>query len=254
MEYSIKQLADLAGISTRTLRWYDKKGLLKPSTISASGYRRYNHQSVVRLQQILFYKELDIPLEQIKKMLNHPQFDQQEALQSHLFALIKRRDRINALILTVEHTLKHLKGGTSMPDPERFKAFKTSMVQQNEEKYGEEIRQSYGDDAVNSTHQAIMGLTQQEYTAWRELENNIGELLEQAVQQGECPNSQTGQHIAQLHRKWCTYTMGNVSPAQHAGLAQLYVADQRFTDYYDRNVKGCAVFLRDAILGYSRQK
>ena len=121
MEYTIKQLSDLAGVTPRTLRWYDSQGLLKPGRVTEAGYRLYGPAEVDRLQQILFYRALDLPLAEIRTLLERPDFDRQAALQSHLAALEARRAQLDALILTVKQTLK---GADTMSDAEKFECFK----------------------------------------------------------------------------------------------------------------------------------
>ena len=129
MEYTIKQLSDLAGITPRTLRWYDSQGLLKPGRVTEAGYRLYGPAEVDRLQQILFYRALDLPLAEIRTLLERPDFDRQAALQSHLAALEARRAQLDALILTVKQTLK---GADTMSDAEKFECFKRNVIKENE--------------------------------------------------------------------------------------------------------------------------
>lgn len=250
MEYTVKGLADLAGVSTRTIRWYDQKGVLKPTRINAAGYRLYEDEAVSKLQQIMFYRELELSLAEITQILGSPNFDQEKALQSHLKELQKRQKRIGELILTVNKTLEEVRGGTQMSDQEKFEAFKRTAIQKNEASYGTEIREKYGDEAVNRSNAALMNLTQEQYDAWNKLGAEIQALLHQAVLAGWTADSPEGQRIAALHRRWCTYTT-EYDPQKHAGLAELYCCDSRFTAYYDREVSGCAQFLRNAILSYT---
>lgn len=250
MEYTIKELARLAGVSTRTLRWYDKVGLLKPTRITEAKYRMYDEASVARLQQIMFYRELEFALADISQILDAPGFNHQEALQSHLTALIYRRERIDALIHTVNKTLDDLQGGNKMTDQERFEAFKTKAIEENEKKYGNEIRRSYGNAAVDHANDAFRSLGQKAYDRRKETETEILELLKTAVLTGESPQGPAGQKIAGLHRDWCFFGQESYHPGKHAGIAELYVMDDRFTAYYDSEVRGCAQFLRDAVTAY----
>lgn len=251
MEYTIKRLADLAGVSTRTLRWYDQKGLLKPSGTSEGGYRLYGEASVARLQQIMFYKELDFSLSEISRILEKPEFDHQKALQSHLMELTKRREKMDALILTVSRTLDELQGGVSMSDQEKFEAFKTNEIKENESKYGKEIREAYGDTAVDESNAALGNMGQQEYHQRKETEETMLRLLKDAVLSGVSPAGPEGQEIAKLHWTWCFPGSEVYHPGKHRGIAKLYVMDERFTVYYDKETKGCARFLRDAVAAYA---
>lgn len=248
MEYTVKQLAELAGISARALRYYHQIGLLTPGHLSEAGYRLYGPAQVDRLQQILFYRELGFPLDEIAFLLDDPEFDRQKALQSHLAALRQQRVRLDSLILTVEKTIQHETGGTIMTDTEKFEGFKKQIVQENEEKYGPEIRAKYSDQEIDRANARVLSLTPEEYDAWNTLGAEILSELEQAVRSHADPGGETGRRLAELHRRWLSYFWEKYSPTAHKGLAQMYVCDERFTAYYDRNVPGCAAFLHDAIL------
>ena len=251
MEYTVKALADLAGVTPRTLRWYDQTGLLKPLRTTEAGYRLYGPKQLDRLQDILFYRELGLDLASIRTILDDPAFDRQAALQSHLTELKDRRARLDELILTVQRTIDNIKGGTKMTDQEKFEAFKRNAVAAMEAAHGAESRQKYGDAEVDRANACVLALTQEEYTAWKALGDEILQALTAAVQAGTAPAGPEGQRIAQLHRRWLSYSWEAYTPQAHAGLAELYVSDPRFTAYYDREVPGCAAFLRDAVRVYT---
>lgn len=248
MEYTVKALADLAGLTPRTLRWYHKEGLLRPRRITEAGYRLYGPEELDRLQQVLFYRELGLELTQIRQVLDDPAFDREKALRGHLSALEERRARLDALILTVENTLK---GGHTMSDREKFEAFKQNAVQENEEKYGAEIRQKYGEKTVEANNQRFLNLTEAQMEEMNSLAGEIGARLKEAVTGGLNPAGEEGQAIAAAHRRWLDFTWSSYCPAAHAGLGEMYTADERFTAYYDTEVPGCAAFLRDAIAIYT---
>lgn len=248
MEYTVKQLAELSGVSVRTLHYYHQIGLLVPARFSNAGYRLYGQSEVDRLQQILFYRELGFALSEITALLNDPNFDRKAALQSHLSALKAQQARLNTLILTVEKTIQQETGGDQMTDSEKFEGFKAALIEENEARFGEETRSKYGDETVNQTNAKISSMSPTQYGAWKQLEQEILTELEQAVLNHDTPDGETGKHLATLHRQWLAYTWSQYSPAAHKGLAQMYVCDERFTTYYDRNIAGCAAFLRDAIL------
>ena len=165
MEYTVKALADLAGVTPRTLRWYDRIGLLKPLRTTEAGYRLYGPAQLDRLQDILFYRELGLDLASIRTILDDPAFDRQAALQSHLAELEARRARLDDLILTVQRTINDIKGGTKMTDQEKFEAFKRRTVEANETAFGQEIREKYGDEEMDRANACVLALTQEEY-AW----------------------------------------------------------------------------------------
>ena len=253
MEYTIKTLAELAGITPRTLRWYDSEGLLKPLRTTEAGYRIYGPQQVDRLQTILFYRELGLELSSIRAILDAPDFDRQTALQNHLAELEARRERLDGLILTVKNAIIEAKGGNKMSDQEKFEAFKRQAVESNEARYGKEIREKYGEEVIDRANAAVLSLTQDDYQHWNALEDEILSALTAAVRAKAEPSGEEGQRIAALHRQWLSYSWERYTPKAHAGLAQMYTADQRFTAYYDRQESGCAAFLRDAILAYTAQ-
>ena len=248
MEYSTRELAGLSGVSARTLRWYDEIGLLKPCRIGENGYRYYSANEVDRLQQILFYRALDVELAQIKRLLDDPSFDRTAALRSHLSALQAQRKRTDALISAVQRTILAEERKEPLMDREKFETFKQNAIAQNEAKYGKEIRAKYGDAAIDSSNQQMMGLSPAEYDEWKTLEDSIRVRLEAAVSSGISPDSDEGRAIAQLHKKWLSYTWPKYSAPAHRGLVQMYTQDERFTLYYDAAVPGCAAFLRDAVL------
>ena len=165
MEYTVKALADLAGVTPRTLRWYDRIGLLKPLRTTEAGYRLYGPAQLDRLQDILFYRELGLDLASIRTILDDPAFDRQAALQSHLTELKARRARLDELILTVQRTIDNIKGGTKMTDQEKFDAFKRRVIAANEAAFGQEIRQKYGDEEADRANACVLALTQEEYDA-----------------------------------------------------------------------------------------
>lgn len=251
MEYTVKALAGLAGITPRTLRWYDQKGLLKPCRVTEAGYRIYGPGEVNRLQNILFYRELGLSLEAIRTLMDVPDYDRTAALQSHLAELESRRARLDALILTVRKTIDEAKGGAQMSDKEKFEAFKRRAVEANEAAYGKEVREKYGDEEADRANAAVLALTREEYAEWKALGDEILAALPRAVRAGEDPAGEEGRRIAGLHRRWLSYSWGTYTPQAHRGLGELYTADARFTAYYDREVPGCAAFLRDAIRAYT---
>ena len=205
-----------------------------------------------RLQDILFYRELGLELSAIRRILDDPSFNRQSALQSHLAELESRKNHLEDLILTVRKTIDDIEGGTKMSDREKFETFNSRVVAANEEQYGREIRKKYGDEAVDRSNANILARTEAEYQQWKDLGEEIITALTHAVENGENPTGAEGQRIAARHRRWLSYSWEAYTPQAHAGLGQLYTADERFTAYYDKAVPGCAAFLRDAISAYTK--
>lgn len=250
MEYSILQLGKMAGISTRTLRYYDEIGILKPARINSSGYRIYGQKEVDELQQILFYRELGFELQSIGSILHSPAFDGLNALKEHRKRLLDKKEQMDLLIANVEKTIAVKEGGSAMSDQEKFIGLKKRMTEENEKKYGTEIREKYGEEVVEKSNQQFLNMSEEDYNEMTRLGEEIIGTLKQAFTSGE-PGGELGQKVANLHRRWLGFTWPHYSKEAHAGLARMYVDDERFKAYYDQHQPGGAEFLRDAILIYT---
>ncbi len=246
----MQKLSRLAGVSARTLRYYDEIGLLKPARINSSGYRIYGRKEVDTLQQILFYREFGIPLDEIKKILDAPDYNKAKALKEHREKLISKRQQLDLLIKNVEKTIAETEGRLTMTDKEKFEGFKKQLIQENEEKYGKEIREKYGEEAVKRSNEKFMNMTKDQYEQFCKLGEELMETLKRAFATGD-PAGEEAQKAADLHRRWLTFTWPSYSEEAHAGLAQMYVDDERFTQYYDKDQPGLAKFLRDAVFIYT---
>ena len=252
--YTINQLANLSGVSARALRYYDQIGLLKPERASGNGYRIYGQAQVDRLQQILFYRELEMPLESIGQLLDAPSFDRMAALEGHLEALLEKKERMETLIDNLGKTIRSMKGEITMGDSEKFEGFKTKLIEKNEEKYGSEIREKYGEGTVAASNEKISGMTQAGWHRQEELSAEITRLLKLAMAAGD-PACAEAQEACGLHREWiCMFwPERSYSNEAHRGLGEMYAADQRFRDYYEKALgPGGADFLRDALTVYTR--
>ncbi|MTK14293.1 MAG: MerR family transcriptional regulator [Clostridiaceae bacterium] len=250
MEYTVQKLGKMAGVSTRTLRYYDEIGILKPARMNSSGYRIYGEKEVDRLQQILFYRELGVSLESIKEIITSPSFDGTAALREHREKLLEKREQLNMLIANVDKTIAATEGRIKMSNKEKFEGFKQKMIDENEKKYGKEIREKYGDETVDKSNKKLKDMTEEQYAELEKLGRDVIETLSKAFETGD-PAGELAQKAADLHRQWLSYSWPNYSKEAHAGLAQMYVDDERFTAYYDKNQPGLAAFLRDAILIYT---
>jgi DNA-binding transcriptional MerR regulator len=253
MEYTVQKLASLAGVSTRTLRYYDEIGILKPARINSSGYRIYGQTEVNKLQQIMFYRELGVGLDSIRDIVTAPSFDGAKALKDHRDKLLEKRQQLDLLIENVDKTIALTEGRISMSDKEKFAGFKKKLIEDNEKKYGEEIRQKYGKETVEKSNAKIKNMTQEQYDEVTALAEQVQVTLAEAFKTGD-PAGELAQKAADLHKQWLTYYWTEYSKEAHAGLAQMYVDDERFTAYYDKEQPGTAVFLRDAIHIYTGMK
>ncbi|NBD26805.1 MerR family transcriptional regulator [Paenibacillus glycinis] len=250
MEYTVQKLGRLAGISTRTLRFYDEIGILKPARTNSSGYRIYGQAEVDKLQQILFYRELGVSLDSIRAIVTDPSFDGAAALLRHREQLLAKRKQLDALIANVETTIASAEGRTEMSDQAKFEGFKQRMIDENEQRYGKEAREKYGDEAVNKSNAKLKGMTQEEHERLNRLTQEVTDTLAEAFETGD-PAGQLAQRAADLHRQWLTFHWDAYSKEAHANLAQMYVDDERFKAYYDAKQPGTAEFLRDAVHIYT---
>ena len=253
MEYTVSQVAELSGVSARTLRYYDQIDLLKPNRINSSGYRIYGQLEVDLLQQILFYRELEIPLEEIKSILQSGTFDIHEALENHLIHLNLQRKRLDRLILTVEKSIQAREDGTEMSEQEKFEAFKKEMIAENEEKFGKEIRKKYGNAVVEQSNEKLRNTTASQMANFKALNDELDRKLAEATRLGD-PRSGLAQEVCELHHEWlvAAWPEGYYDKEKHYNLSVMYVEDERFKAYYDKIEPGATEFLNKALKNYTR--
>jgi MerR family transcriptional regulator, thiopeptide resistance regulator len=241
--YTVKQLSQLAGITPRTLHYYDEIGLLTPSRVGDNGYRYYGEEALLRLQQILFYRELAMPLENIKALMSRRDFDVMSALESHREAIRRRIAHMERLIETVDHTILHLKGKKKMSQKQFFEVF--SDEQQAE--YEKEALQMYDPATVKASAKKWKAYTAAE-------KQRIGEegqaaytaLLEAMPHGAGSPEAQAG--VERWRRQLEYFWIPN--DEQLAGLADLYNSDPRFKANFDKIDPHLAEFMREAVKVY----
>lgn len=140
----------------------------------------------------------------------------------------------------------------NMSDEKKFEAFKRTMLEEYAETHEAESRARYGDREVDAMRNRIKGVTQEQYAEWERLEAEVLQKLSAAVAAGADPAGELGKEITELHRRWLTATGDKYDVQRHRGIAELYVQDERFAAYYDRERPGCARFLRDAVLIWAK--
>jgi len=248
----MNKLAKMSGISTRTLRYYDEIGLLKPERVASSGYCIYEEEQVNTLQQILFFKELGLSLKEIKTLLLAPDFDRERAFEKHLSALHKKRDQLDTLILNVIKSLTALKGETTMTDHEKFDGFKQRLIDENMKQFGKEALRKYGIKAIEGANAKVRGLTQEQYAEGERLRLEMEETLKAACKTGS-PAGALAQKVCALHKKWLCLYYPKYNKEYHVWLGEMYVGDERIRANYDKLVPGCTEFFRDAINIYCKK-
>lgn len=252
MKYTIKQIADIANVSTRTLRYYDQIALLKPANTSEAGYRLYDEKEIDRLQQILLYRSLGIKLSQIQSIIDDPTFHTLGALQEHQHNLEAEKEKIDQLLATVKKTIQYQKGEIKMTSKEKFEGFKKERLEENERLYGKEIRESYGEETVEKSNEKFMKLSEKEMQKMQETEDKLFTHLKQLAETKDI-ESQEAKEVYRLHKQWLSYTWPSYSAQAHRGLVQMYISDERFAKYYnDRAKKEIISLLHDVVMKYAK--
>jgi DNA-binding transcriptional MerR regulator len=240
MKYSIKQIAALGNVTTRTLRYYDEIGLLTPSELGDNGYRYYDHNSLLRLQQILFFRELDVPLDEIWRIMNQPDFDPLLALKNHRASLRKRSERLEKLITTINNTIENLEGEKPMNDKKLFEGF-------DEGQYEEEARQRWG-------HTPQYAESQKKWSSYsnvqkQQIKEEGGQITRRMVTDDpqtrpDDPGVQAaiGDYFTYINKYFYTCDVQFLK-----NLSNMWAEDARFAINYDRIREGGAAFVRDAV-------
>jgi DNA-binding transcriptional MerR regulator len=247
MSYTVKQLSTLAGISVRTLHYYDEIGLLQPDSVGANGYRYYDDQSILRLQQVLFYRELGLPLEEIKQITGSSNFNALAALESHRRALDQRLERMKHLIQTVDDTILHLKGQKKMSKKQLFEAFSD----EEQEKYATEAEQMYDPAIVKASQKKWKSYTQVDKQHIGDEGNAAYEAIVAAIPFGPAsPQAQAGVELWRSHMDY--FWTPNLE--QLGGLTELYNNDPRFKANFDKVDPRLAEFMREAVRVYVKRR
>ena len=241
--YTVKQLSKLAGVTPRTLHHYDAIGLLKPSHVGENGYRYYGEESLLRLQQILLYRELDLPLVEIKKITGRRDFDVLGALQSHKDALRDQVTRLNRLLATVDNTIQHLKGETPMNDKGLFEGFS----EEEQEKLAQEAEQMYDPETVRESNRKWKAYPAVKKEAILKESKVIYTDMIAVIPKGA--DSKEAQVIVERWRKHMDY-FWTPKLDQLVPLAEGYVNDPRFKANFDKMHPALAEFMRDAVKSY----
>ncbi len=241
--YTVKQLSQLAGVSSRTLRYYDQVGLLKPSSMGSNGYRYYEEDALVMMQQILFYREMGLSLENIKAILTDPAFDVLAALGSHREELQGQVRRLNRLLQTVDHTINHLKGNETM----KPKGFFEGFSDEEQEKYALEAEQMYDPEVVRESNRRWKAYPPAEKERILAEGKAIYTELIAAM-----PDGAASPKVQGLIARWHHHLQYFWSPKdeQLLGLADGYNEDARFRENFARMHPKLAEFMREAVGTY----
>lgn len=245
----VNEAAKLAGVSVRTLHYYDRIGLLKPAQVGENGYRLYGEEDFIRLQQILFFKELDFSLEEIKNILDNPRFDRISALKTHKQLLVDKKRRLENIIQSVEQTIKSIEGGEAMSKQEMFEPFDMREIEEHRKKYEQETRDKYGaTDAYEQSRRKTAGYKEED---WKRIQHQLEVIYKRmiAAMPGG-PGCEEAQHAAADLRNHISSSYYDCTPEIFRGLGDMYVNDPRFTKNIDKYQEGLAEFLREAMHEY----
>ncbi|NUT23362.1 MAG: MerR family transcriptional regulator [Hamadaea sp.] len=245
MSYTVGKVAELAGVTVRTLHHYDEIGLLTPGGRTSAGYRRYDDADLDRLQQILLYRELGFTLEEIAVILDDPDADADEHLRRQHRLLTSRIARLREMVAAVEYVLEAKKVGIDLTPEEKFEVFGDFDPDQ----YAEEAEQRWGGtDAYAESARRTKRYTKED---WQRIQQESAELLERfvtAYAAGVPADSAAAMALAEEHRQQITKFYYECTYEIHTGLAELYLADERFTRNYDQHRPGLAQYVHDAIV------
>ena len=249
MSYKIKEVADMVGVSVRTLHHYDQIGILKPESVTTAGYRLYTEVDLERLQQVLFFKELDFNLQEIKEILDNPSFDRKHALKTHRELLIEKKKRLDKIIKSVDKTIDSIEGGIDMSKKEMFEGFDMTEIEAHKEKYAEETKQKYGKtDAYKESMKKTSKYTKEDWARIKASNERIyGKIVANMDKGIEDPEVQKA--VGEL-RQEITDNYYNCTVEIFRGLGDLYVNDPRFTANIDKYKEGLAEFLSEAMHYY----
>jgi len=243
MSYTVQQLATLAGITARTLHHYDAIGLLKPASVRKNGYREYGEAELLRLQQILFYRELDIPLDEITRLLNRSDFVVVEALKEHKKMIRLKQRRLARLVQTIDKTINKMCMNEQMNDSELYDAFKDADVAG----YQDEVRQKWGDtNAYKQSMARVSKMTKKDMDALKARGKEFERRLATVMASGVAVDSPEMQKMVAEHYKGIG-VFYDCSIEMYRNLGEMYIQDPRFTKHYETVRPGLAVYLRDAI-------
>ncbi len=249
MAYTVAKLAKISGVSVRTLHWYDEVGLLKPAYHGANGYRFYEEEQLLILQQILFFRELGFELKQIEKILRRSDFDQMKALSSHRQVLQKDVERKGNLIQTIDRTIAHLKGQKKMKDQEFYHGFITKEKQAEYEQYLVNRLGEKAMDPIEVSKAKMKNWSKEDWEKFSQEWDSICKDLSSLRDRSFSADSKEVQKVIQKHYEWLPWTGASCTKEAYTGLGQVYVEFEWKKAFapYDSNHPRLAQFMAEAM-------
>lgn len=250
MSYNINQLAKIAEISVRTLHHYDDIGLLTSSRNIKNQYRIYEEKDLLKLQQILFFRELDFKLEDIKKILENPKFDIANALKDHKQMILLKRKRLDELLKTIDKTINKVTNKKNMKDKELYGGFTKEEI----EKYQEEAKEKWGDtEAYKQSTERVKKMGKDGLNKVLEESGKLTMEIAYTMKKGLAPESTEVQKLIARHYDGLR-AFYEPTKEIYAGLAKMYVEDERFKKNYGDVAQGLAQFMQDGMLFFINEK
>jgi MerR family transcriptional regulator, thiopeptide resistance regulator len=244
MRYSVGQVARYAGVSVRTLHHYDEIKLLSPSGRDRAGYRRYDDSDLQRLQQILFYRELGFPLDEIATILDDPHADALTHLRRQRALLGARITRLTEMVAAVDRAMEAQQMGISLTPEERFEVF----GENDPDQYNDEVRERWGEtEAYRQSASRTSRYTKEDWLMIKAAAEAVDEGFIAALREGAPATGPLAMDLAEQHRQNVTRWFYDCGYDMHRCLADMYVADERFTEQYEQKAPGLAQYVHDAI-------
>jgi len=241
---NVGEVATLAGVTVRTLHHYDRIGLLSPSGRTAAGYRQYAPADLDRLHQVLLYRELGFPLEEVASLLDDPAADPAAHLRRQHALLRERLERTQAMVAAVEKEMEAQQMGISLTPEERFELFGDGFS----DEYQAEAEERWGDTAAWAQSQRrTAAYSKEDWVQIKEETEDLQNRFAEAMQSGAAADSDRAMDVAEAHRQHITRWFYDCPPAMHAGLGRMYVEDERFTATYERTAPGLAQYVSTAV-------
>lgn len=245
MSHPVGKVAEVAGVTVRTLHHYDAIGLLSPSGRSHAGHRRYSDEDLDRLQQILFYRELGFPLDQVAALLDDPETDPREHLRRQHALLTDRITRLQDMAAAVQTAMEARSMGINLTPEEKFEVFGDF----DPDKYAQEVERRWGDtEAYRASQRNAATYTKEDWQRLTAGFDAIHGRMADLLGAGAAANSEQAMDVAEEHRRFISRNHYECGYEMHTSLGEMYVADERFTATYEAIRPGLAGYLRDAML------
>ena len=245
MKMSVKEFAELTGVSVRTLHYYDEINLLKPAEIDENnGYRFYDRTALERMQEILFYRELDFPLKSICEILSSPDYDKQKALSEQKKLLILKKERLERIISAIDNAEE---------SEAIMKALNNNDYEAARKQYESEAKERWGKTEAYKEHtEKTKDYSKDKWQSVTDgLDSIFGEFAE-CVKDGNAPDSEVAKALTEKLQKHITDNFYTCTNEILLGLGQMYVCDERFTQNIDKHGVGTAEFVNKAIIEYCK--